>query len=202
MKNYFIKDGYVSRKEYCHYDDTGEKDGYQDQVYQISHRIMEKQNLNKILDIGCGSGYKLIKYFSNYDFTGLEIEPTLSWLLKKYPENKWELSDFDNPPESTDVIICSDVIEHLVDPDMLVDFIKKIDFKYAVISTPEREAIQRYQKGHTWDGPPQNPAHIREWAYEEFANYMEDNFEIMKHLITQNDAESRPLCQVVVVRKK
>jgi len=85
---------------------------------------------------------------------------------------------------------------------MLVDFIKKIDFKYAVISTPEREAIQRYQKGHTWDGPPQNPAHIREWAYEEFANYMEDNFEIMKHLITQNDAESRPLCQVVVVRKK
>ena len=40
-RNYFLKEGYISRAQYNHFD---------------------KNNLSIIGDVGCGSGFKLIKY--------------------------------------------------------------------------------------------------------------------------------------------
>ena len=200
MKNYGIKEGYKARTSYHHFDDTPTHDEYQDKVYETAHTLCKNYNLNKVLDIGCGSGYKLIKYFKNYDFVGSELEPTLSWLKKTYPSHKWVKSDLSTTlKENYDIIICADVIEHLVDPDLLINFLKNIDFKYIVISTPERDAIQKYQRGHTWMGPPNNPTHVREWSFEEFKHYLSQHFNITQHFMGQNDAEPIPLCQIVVI---
>ena len=202
MKNYGIKKGYNSRTSYHHFDDTPMKDEYQDKVYETAHTLCEKNNLDNILDIGCGSGYKLVKYFKKYNFTGTELEPTLSWLKKKYPDNQWLEGDFTKTlGKPYDMIICADVIEHLLDPDQLLGFLKKINFKYAVISTPERDAIQKYQRGYTWMGPPNNPTHVREWSFEEFKHYLSQHFNITQHFMGQNDAEPIPLCQIVVINK-
>ena len=65
----------------------------------------------------------MLKFFNGFDFTGAEIEPTLSWLKQNYPNSNWIKSDFEqSPKEEFDVIICSDVIEHLIDPDDLINF--------------------------------------------------------------------------------
>ena len=202
-KTYNIKEGYISRSSYHHFDDTPMKDEYQDKVYETAHTLCEKNNLNNILDIGCGSGYKLIKYFKKYNFTGTELEPTLSWLKKKYPDNQWLDGDFTKTlGKPYDVIICADVIEHLLDPNQLLVFLKKINFKYAVISTPERDAIQKYQRGKTWMGPPNNPAHIREWSFGEFKNYLSNSFILEDHFMAKNKVESTSLCQIAIIKNK
>ena len=202
-KKYCIKEDYISRDSYYHYDDTSETDEYQDKVYETAYKLFKKNNFNRVLDIGCGSGYKLIKYFKDYNFVGLEIEPTLSWLKKTYPNHNWRKGDFSHKiMGSYDIIICADVIEHLVDPDDLINYLKNIDFKYAIISTPERNAIRKYQKGYTWNGPPNNLAHIREWEFTEFNNYISLNFHVIEHFMSQNFAETSPLCQIIVVRRE
>ena len=155
-------------------------------------------DIKTVLDIGSGSGYKLIKYFNHLNPTGLEIEPTLSWLRNKYPDNNWVESNFYEEIGNFDLIICSDVIEHIDDPDTLVNFINKIGFKFLVISTPERNEIQRYQKGYLWDGPPLNLSHYREWTLAEFNNYISQFFNVKEQLMTKNKAEHASLCQVVV----
>ncbi len=66
-ENYFIHDGYHHRKEYLYYDDTSHSDGYQDEVYRYAREVAELYNLQTIVDIGCGSGYKLLKYFHDRD---------------------------------------------------------------------------------------------------------------------------------------
>jgi len=202
-KKYCIKESYIHRTEWHHHNDTEHhNDDHQNEVYKIALELSQKYNLKKILDIGCGSGYKLIKYFKEERPTGMEIEPTLSWLKNKYPEHDWVKSDFSSNAENHELVICSDVIEHLEDPDELMNFINRIDFKVLVISTPERDAIQTYQKGYTWNGPPMNLSHHREWNFKEFRDYVSEFFEVKKQLITKNKAEKKALCQVVVCVRK
>lgn len=201
FKRYCIKEGYKHRNSYTHYSDIGYEDQYQDEVYLTALKIVKSKQLETIFDVGCGSAFKLKKYFSNYDFTGAEIEPTLSWLKKQYSSDKWVESDFSKPIE-TDLFICSDVIEHLIDPDELIEFFKKSKYKYIVLSTPEREAVQMYQKGFLWNGPPLNTAHTREWNFSEFYEYISGNLNIVKHFMSKNKAETSALCQIMVIKNE
>lgn len=205
-KKYFIKEPYIHRTEWYHCDQriSNVTDGYQHIPYLTAQKLCVDNNFKNVLDIGTGNGWKLVEYFPEFDTTGLEIEPTLNWLKNKYPNHKWAESNFKNKlsEENFDVVLCCDVIEHLMDPDELIEFIESLNFKYLVISTPERKAIQLYQRGYCWDGPPDNKAHIREWAFEEFSQYMSDTFEIKEQFMCKNKSETAPLCQVVVATKK
>lgn len=193
-EKYFINNAYVSRINCEHYDDTNNTDEFQNDVYNYALDLANKNNLITVADVGCGSGYKLIKYFgikSRFKTIGLEIEPTLSFLRDKYPSYQWESSDLHSPPpiDTIDIIICSDVIEHLSNPDILLNWLSLINFKYLVISTPDREGASDIMKQISFlddaesnrMGPPSNPAHIREWSIYEYKLYLQQYFKIQHH---------------------
>ena len=202
-KTYCIKEGYISRKEYNQNVQIESGDQFQDEVYQRARQILDEHKYKKVLDIGCGSSFKLIKYFRDRSFVGLDLEPNLSWLKERYPYFDYRLSDYDNPPEDEfDLVICSDVVEHVLEPDRMIDFINNINFKRLVISTPERDIIQQVQRGMNWNvkenGPPANICHVREWTKDEFAEYISQTFDIEEHFLTPIQVE----CQVIVATKK
>ena len=116
---------------------------------------MKKHGLESVLDVGCGSAYKLVTYLGEYERTGLELPDTVHVLRERYPDRDWGLSDFAvRHGLSADVVICADVIEHLVDPDELMLFLQGISFSYLVLSTPDRNLVYwPWQKGY-W-GPPE-----------------------------------------------
>tara|TARA_R100000808_G_C2149107_1_gene157431 strand:- start:518 stop:1138 length:621 start_codon:yes stop_codon:yes gene_type:complete len=203
-KTYCIKEGYVTRDEYIQNIQIGSGDKFQDRVYAKAREVCERNNCMTVLDIGCGSGYKLIKYFSDKIFLGLELEPNLSWLKETYPHYHFQLSDFDNPPGGRfDLVICSDVIEHLLDPDQLLEFVQKLNFGTFVVSTPERDNMQLLQKGFTWDGPPHNQYHVREWTEDEFEQYISETFNIQEQVLTKGEEVSTVNeCQIVVATRK
>jgi hypothetical protein len=99
-----------------------------------------------------------------------------------------------------DILICADVIEHLVDPDELLNWIQNLNFNYLVISTPDRDKLKLYQwpAEQSQSGPPVNEGHIREWNFEEFEAYISQFFEIKKHF--HNSSEW--MAQVIVAIKK
>ena len=196
--NFYIKPTYISRTIYTHYNDQKSEDEWQLEVYLHALGLMKKYAFRKVVDLGCGSGYKLMHYLSDYKTTGLELKENLAYLRKKYPDRKWLKSDFfKNYKIKTDVLICSDVIEHLVDPDELLEYIKKISFKYLVLSTPDRSLI--YDKEMKFnDGPPRNPAHVREWTYDEFAQYIGKHFDIIDHRVTNMQQGT----QMIIAKKR
>ena len=131
----------------------------------------------------------------------------LAWLEQKYPTSKnplhaWELSVLSSCPKcfQTDLIICSDVVEHIVDPDELLNFICQFSFKYLVISTPDREKLlyMEYYGSQSQSGPPVNFAHVREWSFSEFEQYVGNYFDIVEHRNFDRD----PYCQVIIAKKK
>lgn len=178
MNLYKIKENYTIRENNLLFDDSHNSDKWQYEVYQLAYTISKIISKMPVLDIGCGSGYKLINIFKDFKTIGIELEEFYPALLEKYPKNKW-LIKTDEPPEGNfGIVILADVIEHILNPDEILEYIKKIDFRYLIISTPNRDDESLSQ-----DGPPNNPAHVREWSFQEFNDYISEHFEIINHFV-------------------
>lgn len=179
--SYCIMPGYKERKAVPHFDDTQHQDQWQKEVYERALEIFEKEELTTMLDLGCGSGWKLLKFFGKYSTIGVEVEPTLTFLKKTYTDRIWAA-----PGEvmaDMDMVICSDVIEHVSDPDTIIKEIKRYKPKVVVISTPDRELV----KGAPIDGPPLNRHHVREWNRKEFLSYLGEHFLIISSEISNQE---------------
>ena len=187
MKTFFIKENYIHRLDNESYDDTSSTDEWQKEVYEYAKNIFIENEFQSILDIGTGSGYKLIKYFSNFKTLGIDIPSTVSFLKEKYPTRDW--SDSFTPVLTYDMIISSDVIEHIPDPDQLLQLIENCNPKLIVLSTPVRELL--YDEFHS--GPPKNRSHVREWSMTEFYNYINSRFHIIDHFISNSEQATQTI---------
>jgi SAM-dependent methyltransferase len=145
---------------------------------------MELEGLSTVYDVGCGSAYKLINYLGKFKTVGFDLPKTVKFLNERYPDRSWFEIDFcgQNMPEA-DLVICADVIEHVLDPDQLLARVAAVAGKYIILSTPDRNLLYSLSSPFR-HGPPRNPWHIREWAFVEFERYISRTFNILDHRIS------------------
>jgi SAM-dependent methyltransferase len=194
-ENYFIHDGYRHRTEYRYYDDRSNSDDYQDEVYRFAEETADFYKLQTVVDIGCGSGYKLLKHLSHRNTIGLDVPDTYEALRRRHPDRKWAVSDFSGDvPTDVDLVVASDVIEHLLNPDELLDYIVRMNPRYIVLSTPDRNLMRL----GLHNGPPGNQNHIREWSMAELHAFLSERFDILEHF----HSNSAQWTQCVLARPK
>ena len=192
-KHYRIKPGYTINpnpdydREHCI------TDNYQDEVYKTGLDLLRMSNLQSVLDLGTGRAYKLLKYFHHVRTLGIDLPPTVQWLKSRegYPTRSWAAWPLP-APKDYELLICADVIEHVVDPDQICEFIKEVNPKFAIISTPDRDLLRHRECD---DGPPFNGCHVREWSFQEFRAYMSDHFHVLAHWYPNHGQA----CQAVTV---
>lgn len=174
---YCIKDGYISREgalQDCE-NEQRMKDEWQNEVYACAWELAWERGYQSVLDLGTGSGFKLMKYFSSFETLGVELPANVDFLARTYPNRRW--SEFcRGPMEQFDLVICADAIEHVDNPDTIIGFIQAAEPKVVVLSTPDRALLRCGQ-----DGPPANTKHVREWTFAEFENYVSHYFKIEQH---------------------
>jgi SAM-dependent methyltransferase len=181
---YGIFPGYQHRAEPSYFDDTGFEDEWQQEVYTFAADLMARERLSTLADVGCGSGFKLMKYLGAYATTGYDVPETVDFLKAKYPSRDWQSVPFSTRGlPSVDLVISSDVIEHVPDPDALLAFIAGLNSRFVILSTPDRDCLYRPGSRHHY-GPPPNPTHLREWSFDEFGAYVGQTFDIIDHKIT------------------
>lgn len=73
QEDYFIHGDYRHRTAPVFFDDETLADNYQLEVYQFAKEICEDLHLDAVCDIGCGSGYKLMHYFSDRKTVGIDV---------------------------------------------------------------------------------------------------------------------------------
>jgi SAM-dependent methyltransferase len=108
---YEVRAGYFHRIDNEHFNDTANEDGWQREVYERARDLMCAHDLRTVLDVGCGSGYKLVNILGEFETTGIDVDPAYSFLLEKYSARRW-LKAFTAPADAAqaDLVICSDVI--------------------------------------------------------------------------------------------
>lgn len=181
---YDIHPGYRHRPEVAYYDDTENTDGWQREVYEAARELMLEHDLSTVADVGCGSAYKLVHILGEFETTGIDLPETIDFVRKKYPDRNWISGSFDDvdiPP--ADVVVCADVVEHVADPDALMRYLQRLTKGFLVLSTPDRHLVHGRRNLHRY-GPPENPAHVREWSFDELAKYVSRFFKIERHFIS------------------
>jgi glycosyltransferase involved in cell wall biosynthesis/2-polyprenyl-3-methyl-5-hydroxy-6-metoxy-1,4-benzoquinol methylase len=177
-----IKPGYVHREAPEYFVDLiQERDNvvWQPDVYPRAAQIARALGAKRIIDLGPGSGDKLAALYPEFEIVGIDFGPNLELCRRKYPFGAWRDHDFDSSaplplaPQELDqaVVVCADVIEHLVHPELLLDNLRELlnSVEAIVLSTPERDLT----RGTDDMGPPEHLCHVREWALGEFGALLE-----------------------------
>jgi SAM-dependent methyltransferase len=142
---------------------------WQSAVYDAATKAMLALGSRCLVDVGCGSGEKTYRA-AGASSIGFDFGANIASARKAYPDADWYELDFDSAnalpvaPAVLDgaVLVCADVIEHLENPDRLLQLILgALDHAaLAIISTPDRGLTA----GSAHMGPPTNEAHVREWT--------------------------------------
>lgn len=159
---------------------------WQAAVYAYAGKLLRSdRSLKTVVDVGCGPAVKLsalARAFPGREYFGIDQLSAIEFCQSNYSFGSWLVDDFEHPNfkhglTNPDLIICSDVIEHLEDPDLLMEYIRRLSGSSSkvVLSTPDRARLSG-EESRT----PRNPAHIREWTFSEFRCYLEKhNFEVL-----------------------
>lgn len=202
---YFIRNGYRSRDHVEYFlDETDDTVTWQPDVYPYAAARAKELGRDVMIDIGCGRAGKLASLAYEYPawtFIGVDFGDNLLWCRDNHPFGEWIEVDLETAdrlpiaPSLVDrsIVVCSDVIEHLVDPTPALSLIRRLLLEgsaAAVLSTPARER----RSGYDAPGPPRNPSHVREWASDEFQALLKaSGFEIHYAGLTRSDDASNGL---------
>jgi SAM-dependent methyltransferase len=147
---------------------------FQYDVYRIAARLARARGRDRVLDVGSGPPVKLRALMETGPQLWLVDQPTTAPLAAEFlPDARFVPANLEEGvPElgvACDLIICADVIEHLVDPDPCVTSMR--DRLSAdgllIISTPERHTLRGRDCLHS-----PHPMHVREWSFVELATYL------------------------------
>jgi len=157
---------------------------YQWHVYKWAQDLVRAASVGRVLDIGCGPAAKLNRLIVPHveQVIGVDQAQAVDYCRRAYASGSYAIDDLEAPAQELEwvpqLVICADVVEHLRDPDPLLQYLRSAgdaDTSY-LFSTPDRDRL----RGTNAMGSP-NPSHIREWAAHEFARYLQESgYEVLE----------------------
>ncbi len=137
-------------------------------------------NGQSILDVGCGTGL-ITRLIHSENVTALDINP---WALERAKINTkgrsvafvlGDAEDIPFPANTFDIVVCTEMLEHLVKPDLALQGIHRIlkPGGQFIGSVPSKSVIWKYRKLLSSTSPVQEPFH-NNFTVKEFAQLLND----------------------------
>lgn len=169
---------------------------WQFHVYHWAAAIIARQSCRSVLDLGCGVATKLMAHLAlaGVDVEGMD-QPSALHVARRLgcraPLHAVDLESPSLPAHRTfDLIVCADVIEHLLDPDPMLRWLRHFASPRTLllISTPERDR----ERGRSCLAS-NKPEHVREWSRPEFARFLRSRgfTPLRSRLLPKDDAPIR-----------
>lgn len=150
---------------------------------------IKKENITNMIDMGCGEGHLtnvLYSFFKknkkDIKITGIEYCPeTVSFARKKYPHLNIKQGDILNFKGKYDLLISSEVLEHIKDYQEAIINCKKIS-STCIFSVPHEPWFRianmlRFKYLKRWGS---TPGHINHWSKKKFYFLLKKHFKDVK----------------------
>lgn len=148
-------------------------------------------NPQSILDVGCGEGFTLEKlrkakigqHLEGVDFLELAIKLG----KKEHPKltlKQGSIYDLNYKANSFDVVICSEVLEHIDDPEKGLAELVRVTKKYCVLSVPNEPffMLGNLLRGKNVSRFGNDIEHINHWTFWQFERFVGKKLKIRKAL--------------------
>jgi len=152
-----------------------------DNFYNELFAVIKPLRPIKVLDVGCGEGFTLKKLNEKKigkTITGIDNSLSAIELGKKlYPELNLARGDvykLDFSDNEFDLVICTEVLEHLEFPEKAVEEIKRVSKKYIVFSVPNEPffILANFLRGKYLKSFGNHPEHINHWTFFGFRKFL------------------------------
>ncbi len=155
-----------------------------DNFFRNLVELIKTKKVDSILDVGCGEGFTLNRLREQKigkKLEGIEYLKTAIELGKKmYPDIKIKQGNIYNLPyadNSFDLVLCTEVLEHLEDPEKGLKELVRVAKKYLIISVPNEPFFMMAQllRGKNWSRFGNDIEHINHWTMFGFPQFVGKN---------------------------
>lgn len=149
---------------------------YQAAAYEWAIRLVREHGCRSVADVGCGAGTKLAhlhRALPDVVTCGFDQPNAIEFARSYHDFGEWHALDLEAPnlvsASTFDMVITSDVIEHLGNPDRLLEVLRQLTHEGSLVllTTPERVRL----RGADCLSSP-NKYHVREWSMPELGHYL------------------------------
>ncbi len=146
--------------------------------------LTSSKSVDSILDVGCGEGFtlnRLKEHGVGKQLEGVEYSKDAIELGRKtYPQIKIKQGDIYNLPyedNTFDLVLCTEVLEHLGEPEKALKELVRVSKKYLVISVPNEPFFMLAQlvRGKNWSRLGNDIEHVQHWTMFGFPKFVKKN---------------------------
>jgi SAM-dependent methyltransferase len=143
--------------------------------------LIPHADITTVKELGCGEGFFLnflSEKFPRIALAGSDISPeAIEYAKSLLPsadlavESIYELPDADS---SHDLIIASEVLEHLEEPEKALKELVRISRRYLLLTVPNEPAFQltNFIRGKYLRSFGNHPEHIQHWSRQSFTEFV------------------------------
>lgn len=144
-------------------------------------KTLRPLNISTVLDAGCGEGFtldKLQKEKIGKSYKGIEFDPqavlTANTLYPKIDVKQGDVMKLPFKSNSFDLVVCTEVLEHLDNPKKAYRELLRVSRKYVLITVPNEPifTLQRIAKLKNLRHLGAHPEHIQHWGPREFIKFV------------------------------
>lgn len=154
-------------------------------------KLFSKVTPGTIHEVGCGEGYWVIEWnlqginARGSDFSNKIIElARMNAASKNLSPDIFEVhSIYDLEPEkdSADLIVCSEMLEHLEHPEEALRILQRVASDYLIFSVPHEPVwrVLNMMRGKYLGSFGNTPGHLQHWSIKSFIKLVERYFDVV-----------------------
>ncbi len=153
-------------------------------VHRRISALVQDADPERVLDAGCGEGfglYHLAKRAPGLVLTGIDIDrEAVAYARMRFGDVATFAhgSIFDLPYEAdaADLVLCSEVLEHLSDPGAALAELKRVARTHVLVTVPREPFFRALNNLAQWLGVSDDPGHVQFWNHAAFRAFIRDHF--------------------------
>lgn len=148
--------------------------------------FVERADPDSVLDAGCGEGFglhDLAERDPSLTLTGIDLDPdAVAYARARFGEevdafDQGSILDLPYDDDACDLVLCSEVLEHLARPGKAVAELRRVARTHVLITVPLEPYFQALNNLAQRLGISDDPGHVQFWQHDAFRAFIRTHFD-------------------------